>query len=68
MHEIDFNKTFLLTVKCKLLQVLLAMSYIFGLLINQINIVGAYLRSLLSKNNLPIFMKLPSGFYNFGAI
>lgn len=36
-----------------------------GLLIKQINIVGAYLKSLLGDNNLLIFMKLLPGFYTF---
>ena len=39
-----------------------------GFIIEQIDIVGAYLESLLSDNDLPIYMRLPSGFQTFRPI
>lgn len=39
-----------------------------GLIVNQMDIVGAYLESLLSDNNFPIFMKLPLGMNTFRSI
>lgn len=39
-----------------------------GLLVDQIDIVGAYLESLLGDNDLPIFMKLPPSFQSFRFI
>ena len=68
VYEIDFDKTFLSTVRCESLQIFLAMSYMFGLLIKQIDIVGAYLESLLSNNNLPILISLSPGFCAFRFI
>lgn len=39
-----------------------------GLIVDQVDIVGAYLESLLGDNNLPIFMKLPLGINIFRSI
>ncbi len=40
----------------------------FNLFIHQVDIVGAYLESLLGDNELPIFMKLPPGIRNLRQI
>lgn len=68
MYGIDFNKTFSPTVRRKPLRIFLAIGCLLGLIIEQINIVGAYLESLLSDNNLPIFMKLLPGIEAFRSI
>lgn len=68
IYRIDFNKIFLSTVRRELLRIFLAISYFVKLIIEQIDIVGAYLESLLSNNNLPIFMKLPLDFKSFKLV
>lgn len=44
-----------------MLRIFLAISCLFNFIIEQVDIVGAYLESLLGDNDLPIFMKLPPG-------
>ncbi len=61
IHGVDFNETFSPTVRRESLRIFLAISCLFGFIIDQVDIVGAYLESLLGDNNLPIFMKLPPG-------
>lgn len=68
MHRVDFNETFSPTVRRESLCIFLSIAYLFGLIIKQIDIVGAYLESLQSDNNLPIFMKLPPGMKTFRSI
>lgn len=68
MHGMDFNKTFSPTIRQESLCIFLSITYLFGLIIEQINIVRAYLKSLLSNNNLPIFMKLPPSMETFRSI
>lgn len=68
IHGIDFNETFSPTVRWESLRIFLAISYLFKLIIKQIDIVGAYLESLLSDNDLSIFMKLPPGFESFRSV
>lgn len=52
----------------KLLRIFLAIKYLIGLIIKQINIVEVYLKSLLSNNILPVFMKLPPNIEVFKLI
>ena len=56
--EDDFVKTFISIVRKKSLHIYLALYFMLNLFIHQIDIVGAYLESLLGDNNLPIFIKL----------
>lgn len=58
---IDFNETFAPTVRRESLGIFLAISALFEFLVEQMDIVGAYLESLMGDNELPIFMKLPLG-------
>lgn len=58
---IDFAETFAPTVKRESLRIYLALCLMLNLFIHQVDIVGAYLESLLDNNELPIFMKLPPG-------
>lgn len=62
--SIDFNETFAPTVQRESLSIFLAISALFGFLVEQIDIVGVYLESLMGDNELPIFMKLPPGMRN----
>ncbi len=39
-----------------------------GLVIHQVDIVGAYLESLLDDNEFPIYMKLPPGMHQFRQV
>lgn len=51
------------------MQILLTISIMLGLIgIDQVDIVGAYLESFLTDNNLFIFMKLPLGMKTFRSI
>lgn len=65
VQGIDFSEIFAPTVRRKLLRIFLAISAMLGLIIHQVDIVGAYLESLLDDNEFPIYMKLPSGMYQF---
>lgn len=68
IHRIDFNETFSPTVRRKSLRIFLAISCLLKLIVEQVDIVGAYLENLLTDNNLPIFMKLPPGIEAFRSI
>ena len=65
---IDFNKTFASTIRRKSLKIFLAVSALLGFLIEQMDIVGAYLESLMGDNKLPIFMKLLPGMKDFRSV
>ena len=45
-----------------------AISCLLKLSVNQVDIVGAYFKSVLIDNNLPIFIKLPPGMKSFRVI
>lgn len=61
IYDVNFNKTFSSTVGRKLLWIFLAILCLFEFIIKQVDIIGAYLESLvLGDNNLFIFMKLLS--------
>lgn len=68
IYGVDFNRTFSPTVRRKLLWIFLAISWFFDFIIKQIDIVGAYLESLLSNNDFFIFMKLPPDFETCRAV
>lgn len=56
------------TVKRELLRIFLTISYLFGLIIDQIDIIGAYLKSFLRDNELSIFIKLSPRIEKFWSI
>lgn len=68
IQGIDFNETFAPTVRLESLRIFLAISALFGLLIGLMDIVGAYLESLMGDNEMPIFMKLPPGIRDLRSI
>ena len=59
IQVINLTKTFAPTIKRELLQIYLAICLFLNLIIYQVDIVGAYLKSNLSNNKFPIFIKLP---------
>ncbi len=59
VHGIDFLETFAPTVRRESLQIYLALCLMLNLFIHQVDIMGAYLESLLRDNKQLIFMKLP---------
>lgn len=65
---IDFAETFAPTVRRESLRIYLAFCLILNLFIHQVDIVGAYLESLLGDNEFPIFMKLPPGIQHLRQI
>ena len=68
IQGIDFAETFAPTVRRESLQIYLAICLFLNLIIHQVDIVGAYLESDLSDNELPIFMKLPSGMHQLRQV
>lgn len=68
VHGIDFDETFSPTVRRESSKIFLAISCLLNLIVEQVDIVGAYLESLLTDNKLPIFMKLPPGMEAFRSI
>lgn len=61
--DINFAETFPPIVRRESLQIYLALCLMLKLFIHQVDIVGVYLKSLLSDNDLPILIKLPPGIY-----
>lgn len=52
----------------ELLRIFLTIACLFELIVDQINIVGAYLKIPLGGNDVPIFMKLPPEMEMFKSI
>lgn len=68
IHKIDFSEIFSLIVRRKLLQIFLAILYMVDLIVDKVDIIGAYLKNLLTDNNLPMFIKLPIGMKSLKSI
>ncbi len=68
VHGIDFSETFAPTMRRKSLRIYLALCLMLNLFIHQVDIVGAYLKSLLGDNKQSIFMKLPPGMHHLCQI
>lgn len=54
-------ETFAPTIRRELLQIFLAIVTMLGMILLQMDIIGAYLESFLGQNNQPIYMKIPQG-------
>ena len=65
---IDFAETFAPMVRRELLQIYLAVYLFLNLIIHQVDIVGAYLESDLSDNELSIFIKLSIGMHQLRQV
>ena len=61
VSDIDFTETFAPTVRWKLLRIYLAICILLGLIIYQVDIIRAYLESVLDNNEFPIYTKPPLG-------
>ena len=61
MHGIDYIETFAPTIKQELLKIFLAIATMLGIILLQIDVIGAYLEISFSQNNQPIYMKIPQG-------
>lgn len=57
MQEVNFLEIFALTIRRVSLRIYLALYLMLNLFIYQVDIISAYLKSLLSDKELPIFMK-----------
>lgn len=68
IYRIDLNKTFSPTMRKESFHIFIAISCLVDTIVDQVDIVGAYLKSLLSDNNLPIFIKLLPKIESFRAI
>ena len=68
VQGIEFLETFAPTVRRESLHIYLALCLMLNLFIHQVDIVGAYLKSPLNNNELPIFMKLLPGMHNLHQI
>ena len=50
VHRIDYIETFLPTIRYKSLKIFLAIAAMLGIILIQMDMVGAYLESVLSQN------------------
>lgn len=68
VQGIDFTETFAPTVRRESVCIYLAICVALNLIIHQVDIVGAYLESLLDDKKYPIFMKLPPGMHELRQV
>ena len=59
MHRIDYTEIFVPTIRRKSLKIFLAIARMLRMELLQINVIGAYLESLLRQGNYLIYMKIP---------
>ena len=59
VHEIDYTKIFTPIIKYELLKVFLAIAMMIGMILIQMDKVGAYFENGLDQNEQPIHMKIP---------
>lgn len=58
IYRIDYIKIFALIIKCKLLNIFLAITILLKIIILKIDIINAYLESFLGQNNHSIYIKI----------
>lgn len=68
VQGIDFSESFAPTLRRESLQIYLAICLALNLFIHHVDIVGAYLKSLIDDNEFPIFMRLPPGMHQLRQI
>ena len=61
VYEIDFIEIFAPTVKRKSLRMFLVIAAMLEIILIQMDVVGAYLETVLGQNEDPIFMKILQG-------
>ena len=54
-------ETFASTIRRKSLRIFLAIATMLGMILIQMDVIGAYLESALDQNEQPIYMKIPQG-------
>ena len=54
-------ETFAPIIRRKSLRIFLAIATMLGMILMQMDIIGAYLESALGQNKQPIYMKIPQG-------
>ena len=59
VYEINYIETFVPTIKRKLLRIFLAITTLLGMILVQIDIIGAYLESAFSQDYHLIYIKIP---------
>lgn len=59
MYGINYTETFTSTIRQEPLQIFLLIVRMLGMILLQIDVIGAYLESPLSQNNQPIYIKIP---------
>ena len=61
VYGIDYMEIFAPTIRRKSLRIFLAIAIMLGMILMQMNVIGAYLESALGQNKQPIYMKIPQG-------
>ena len=61
VHGIDHIETFATTIRRESLRIFLAIAAVLGLILLQMDVIGAYLESTPGQNEQPIYMKIPLG-------
>lgn len=59
VSRVDFTKTFIPIIRQESLRIFLAIAALLDLILMPIDVIGAYLKSILGQNEQPIFMKIP---------
>ena len=59
VHGIDYTKIFAPRVRRELLRIFLAIVAMLGLILMQMDVISAYLESVLGQNEQIIFMRIP---------
>ena len=61
VHGIDYTETFAPIIRRESLIIFLAIAIMLGMILIQIDVISAYLKSALDQNKQPIYMIIPQG-------
>lgn len=61
VSKVDFPETFVPTIRRESLKIFFVFTTLLSLLLIQIDVINAYLESILGQNEQPIFMRMPQG-------
>lgn len=61
VHGIDYTETFAPTIRRESLRIFLAITALLGMILLQMDVIGAYLESPLGQDEHPIYLKIPQG-------
>lgn len=64
MYSIDHIETFILKVRQEILRIFLAITILLKIILLQINVIDAYLKSFFSKKDQPIYIKILQRYEN----